>query len=97
MRLQEFVKTYIEHNSIIRLVYKQQRGHKCVLETWQDVSMEHEILKGNGKYKAFINHEVIGIASICTSGPFSDAINIVIEEIPVDQLRHTKIDSLVND
>lgn len=79
MRLKIFIKKFIEHNSLIRLVYKEKGGYKSVLD-WDEVSMEHEILKGKGKYKKYINNEVIGITSIMTIGHYPEAINIAIKE-----------------
>jgi hypothetical protein len=83
MKLGEFIEKFIEHNSLIRLVYKDDSGyeHKTVLNDWDDVSMEHEILKGRSKNRHYIGNEVLGIASILVIGPYSDAINIVIEEL----------------
>jgi hypothetical protein len=46
------------------------------------------------KYAPYINHEVIGIACISVTGHYSSAINIVIEEIPLDELRENKLETL---
>ena len=94
MILKDFIEQYIEHNSLVRLVYKMGGGHKTVLNDWIDVSMEWEITKGSGKYASYINHEVIGIASVYIPGQYPEAINIVIKEIPRKVLREKKIDSL---
>ena len=94
MTLKEFVKDYVEGNSLVRVLYKNPGGHKLVLDDWNDVAMDWEIVRGQGKYAAYINHKVIGIASISVRGPYSEAINIVIEEIPLDQLRENKLKSL---
>lgn len=80
MKLIEFVEKFIESNSLIRLVYKEKEGHSLVLNNWDDVSMEWEILKKSGKYKDFINNKVLCITSISTNSFYSDAINIVIEK-----------------
>ena len=95
MRLKEFIENYIEHNSLVRLLYKHKGGHKIILNDWNDVSMEWEIIKGKGKYSAYINHKVLGIASISVRGSCSEAINIVIEEIPLVELRESKLDSIL--
>jgi hypothetical protein len=57
--------------------------------------MNWEIVRGKGKYAPYINHKVLGIASILVRGPYSEAINIVIEEIPLDKLREDKINTLI--
>jgi hypothetical protein len=95
MTLKEFIEKYIEHNSLIRVVYKNKGSHKLVLNSWSDVDMEHQIIKGKGKYAPYINHKVIGIACILVIGPYSEAINIVIEEIPLDTLREQKLESIL--
>jgi len=94
MTLKEFIHEYIEHNSLIRVLYKNKSGHKIVLNDWDDVDMEWKISKGEGKYAAYINHKVLGVACISVRGPYSEAINIVIEEIPLDQLRDKKLNQL---
>ncbi len=81
MKLGEFIKNF-SHNNIIRLMYKEKGGHRCVLETWDDVSMDHEILRGKGKNRHYINNEVLGLAGIYFNSGHSnypEAINIVIE------------------
>ena len=94
MKVRDFVEINIEHNSLVRLVYKNPGGHKLVLNNWSDVDMEHQILKGRGKFSRFLDHEVIGIASILTPGNYPEAINIVIKEIPIEELRHSKLGEL---
>ena len=91
MTLKDFVKEYVEHNSLIRVVYKLPGGHKAVLNSWSEVSMDHELLKMKGKFARFLNHEVIGVASILTTGAYPDAVNIVVKEIPEDVLRNNKL------
>jgi len=95
MTLQEFVKDYVEANSLVRVLYKEKGGHRIVLNDWNDVDMDHQIVKGVGKYAAYINHKVIGVASILVSGPYPESINIVIEEIPLAELRDNKLKSLL--
>jgi len=84
MKLGEFIKNF-SHNNIIRLHYKIKGGHQCVLEDWNDVSMDHEILKGKGKNRHYINNEVVGLASINLKSElghhYPEAINIVIEQL----------------
>jgi len=81
MILGQFIEKFVEPNSIIRLVYKEKSGHKCVLKDWNDVGMEWEVLKCKGDNRHYINNEVIGLASIYTSGNYREAINIVIKEL----------------
>jgi CTP-dependent riboflavin kinase len=81
MKLGEFIENFVEKNSIIRLVYNDNNDHIIVLDTWNDVSMEWEILKGKGDNRHYINNEVFGIASILVAGPYSEAINIIIEKL----------------
>lgn len=95
MKLRDFVEINIEHNSLVRLVYKIPGGHKLVLNEWADVDMEHQIIKGRGKFSKFLDHRVIGITSISTGVSYPEAINIVIEEIPLDVLRQEKLNKLL--
>ena len=84
MKLGEFIQNF-SHNNIVRLMYKEKGGHKCVLEDWNDVSMDHEILNSRGKNRHYIDNEVLGLTTICF-GPgegihYPEALNIVIEEL----------------
>lgn len=84
MKLGEFIKNF-SHNNIIRLVYKDKGGHKLVLDNWNDVSMDHQVLNGKGKNRHYIDNKVLGLAGIYfQSGQchhYPEAINIVIEEL----------------
>jgi hypothetical protein len=84
MTLGEFIKNF-SHNNIVRLVYKDKGGHRVVHNDWNDVSMDHEILKGKGKNRHYIDNEVLGLATICFRPgdgiSYPEAINIVIEEL----------------
>jgi hypothetical protein len=95
MILKDFINEYIEGNSLVRVLYKNPGGHKLVLDDWDDVSMDWEIVKGVGKYAPYVNHKVLGIASILTFGHYRESINIVIEEIPLNELRVNKLDSIL--
>ncbi len=80
MKLGEFIKNF-SHNNMIRLHYKEKGGHRTVLETHDDVSMDWEVLKGIGKNRHYIDNEVLGLVSILyNKGNYTEAINIVIEE-----------------
>lgn len=83
MKLGEFLEKF-SHNNVVRLHYKIKGGHQCVLDDWNDVSMDHEILKGKGKNRHYINNEVLGLTTIYfQSGHthYPEALNIVIEEL----------------
>ena len=84
MKLGEFIETFIEPNCIIRLLYKDNGGHKVVRDSFDDVCMEWEVLKQRGIFRHFINNEVIGITSIY-SNEYREAINITIEELLFEQ------------
>jgi hypothetical protein len=83
MTLGEFIKNF-SHNNIVRLHYKIKGGNQCVLEDWNDVSMDHEILKGKGKNRHYINNQVLGLTTINFQpghNHYPEALNIVIEEL----------------
>ena len=85
MKLGEFIEKF-SHNNLIRLVYKEKGGNRLVLEDWNDVSMDWEVNKQKGKFRHYVNNEVLGLASICFqpgngSNHYPEAINIVIEEL----------------
>jgi hypothetical protein len=83
MKLGEFIKNF-SHNNMIRLHYKEKGVNRIVLDEWDDVSMDHEIVNGKGKNRHYINNEVLGLVGIYfQSGHthYPDAINIVIEEL----------------
>jgi hypothetical protein len=83
MKLGEFIKNF-SHNNMIRLHYKEKGGNRIVLDDWDDVSMDHEIVNGKGKNRHYVNNEVLGLVGIYfQSGHthYPDAINIVIEEL----------------
>jgi hypothetical protein len=82
MKLGEFIEKF-SHNNIVRLVHKEKGGYKLVLEDWNDVSMDHEITRGKGKNRHYINNEVLGLATISfqpgQGHHYPEALNIVIE------------------
>lgn len=81
MKLGEFIENF-SHNNLIRLVYKEKGGHKLVLESWDDVSMDWEVNKAKSKNRHYINNEVLGLASIGRAGNlYPESINIIIEEL----------------
>jgi len=97
MKLKEFIENF-SHNNVVRLLHKDKGGHKCVLNDWNDVSMDHEILKGKGKNRHYINNEVLGLAGIyfqSYSCNYPEAINIVIEELENQPLISETQDEIV--
>ena len=84
MKLGEFIKNF-SHNNLIRLHYNIKGGHELVLEDWNDVSMDWEVNYQEGKFRHYINNEVLGLASINFSGSkgvsYPEAINIIIERL----------------
>ncbi len=66
------------------MLYKSKGGHEIVLESWNDTSMDWEVNKRKGKYRHYIDNEVLGLASIsfCVGDGIhhTEAINIVIEK-----------------
>jgi hypothetical protein len=98
MKLGEFIKQF-SHNNIVRLHHKIKGGHRCVLDHWNDVSMDHEILNGKGKNRHYINNEVLGLTGIYfQSGEtqYPEAINIVIEELENQPMIEDKEDVKVH-
>ena len=84
MKLGEFIENF-SHNNVIRLVYKNKGSCRAVLDDWNDVSMDWEVNHRRGKFRHFINNEVLGLAAISfgfeTGIHHTEAINIIIEEI----------------
>lgn len=77
----EVMKTFEDKQFDLAIV---DPGHVCVLDSFNDVSMDHEILNGKGKNRHFINNEVIGLVSIYFNSGHShypEAINIAIEKL----------------
>lgn len=84
MKLGEFIKNF-SHNNVIRLLYKIEGGHEVVLTDWNDVSMDWEVNNRKGKFRHFIDNEVLGLAKISfVAGQgvhHTDALNIVIARL----------------
>ena len=80
LTLGEFIKNF-SHNNIIRLHYKIKGGHQCVLETENDVSMDWQVNKAQGKNRHYIDNKVLGVVGIYGYKENPDAINIVIERL----------------
>ena len=94
MKLGEFIEKF-SHNNLIRLVYKFKGGHETVMPTWSDVSMDWQVNKQQGKFRHYINNEVLGIASIYIrdGDTHQEAINIVIEKLDNQPL----LDEIIDD
>ncbi len=82
MTLGEFIQNF-SHNNVIRLVYPIKGGHELVLQDWNDVSMDWEVNKGKGKFRHYVNNQVLGLASIYFSRGVDhpEALNIIIERL----------------
>lgn len=82
MRLGEFIKNF-SHNNVVRLLYKDEGGHKAVLKDWNDVSMDWEIHQGKGKFRKYVDCEVMGLTNVSFSAGdgihHPEALNIVIK------------------
>lgn len=99
MKLWEFIKNF-SHNNVIRLLYKCNGGHEVVLNDWNDVSMDWEVNEQKGKFRHFINNEVIGLTTVYFVGGqgihHTDAINIVIEKLEHQPYLDEIIDNKIN-
>ena len=84
MKLGEFIKNF-SHNNLIRLVYKNKGWHEVVLTDWNDVSMDWEVNKQKGKFRHYIDNEVLGLTTISFGAEqgihHAEALNIVIERL----------------
>jgi hypothetical protein len=79
MTLIEFLKEY-SHNNIVRLLYETEEGHKTVLDNFNVVSMDWEIVANKGVFKDYRNNQVKSLASILIHHTnYPEAINIVIK------------------
>ncbi len=97
MKLGEFIEAF-SHNNIIRLHYVNEGesgGNICVLENFDQVSMDWEVNQGKGKYARYRNHEVIKLLSICTDSKYPEAINILIERKPTEDIRDEVITEIL--
>ena len=84
MKLGEFIKNF-SHNNMIRLHHNIKGGQELVINDWNEVSMDWEVNKQKGKFRHFINNEVLGLTTISFGAGqgihHSDALNIVIEKL----------------
>ena len=98
MKLGEFIEQFIRPNSLVRLIYRDEDGsYRTVLEDWDCVSMEWEILRGKSENRHYIDNKVIGIKDILVHKcPYSEAINIVIEKLNPQPQVEEVIDEYIN-
>lgn len=98
MKLGEFIEQFIRPNSLVRLIYRDEDGiYRTVLEDWDRVSMEWEILRGKSENRHYIDNKVIGIKDILIHKcPYSEAINIVIEKLDPQPQVEEVIDEYIN-
>jgi hypothetical protein len=98
MKLEEFIEKFIQPNSLVRLLHRDEDGgYKTILEDWNCVSMEWEISQGKSDNRHYINNNVIGIKDIIVyKCPYSEAINIVIEKLDPQPQVEEVIDEYVN-
>ena len=95
MELKEFVEKFICRNSIVRLWYPTNGGNELVIKDDKaSACMEWKIIKGEGVYKKYLKHKVIGVTDIHTYGSYPEAINIVIEKIEVEDFREKQLNDL---
>jgi len=79
MTLKEFLETFIEPNSQIRLWQKEKEGHKMITDN-DHALMEHEILRYNTVLSEYLNNEVEHVFSVLMYKSQSpEAINISIK------------------
>ena len=80
MKLKDFITKFIEPNTLIRLWYQIEDGHKGVDE--DNVKLEHEVKKSK-----YAECKVVYITDIFIGGLHSEAVSIVIEE--AQEVDHT--------
>lgn len=81
MTLGEFIKNF-SHNNLIRLHYPIKGGAEIVHKSWDDVSMDHDVINGKGINRHYIDNKVIRLDSILvTKSHYPEALNIVIEKL----------------
>lgn len=79
MLLEYFINAF-SHNNTIRLLTKHEGGHKLVAENWDVVSMDWQVVQGEGAFADYAKHNVLGLATILVQGHYPEALNIVIED-----------------
>jgi hypothetical protein len=65
----KFVRKYVSHNALVRLVYNTPGGNECVVGTWNDVSMAW--LLERHIYTTFMDFKFIAVTDILVDGPYT--------------------------
>lgn len=93
MTLAEFIKTYVCHNTLIRLWIEDivtddgLKGHRMLHSGDKEVCMEWEILGGSCWAATYVDWLVIGVTDILCD-TYKEAVNIVIQKgVSNDQTR----------
>ncbi len=86
MNLENFVKSYICKNTLLRLWIPYPGGHQLIYREdpskpndIDDVCMEWALLDRKHWLSEYLDREVIGVADIFVQGPYVEAVNIVIK------------------
>ena len=80
MILKEFLLNFVEPNSIVRLLYRNETGHVTVFEGWDVVYMDWQYVNNEDeKFLKFLFKNVIGVTDIACGSMYPEAINICIE------------------
>ena len=86
MKLKDFIRNCVCHNSLIRLWKPTKGGHQMIYKedkrkpnNIDDVCMEWELLSNKVWQSEYNDCRVIGVKDICVDGFYREAINIVID------------------
>lgn len=81
MKLKDFLIKYSKPNhNPIRILHTNENGaYEIVADSWEDVSLDDEILTGGGIYKDYLDAEVVSIVAPFVDCINAEAINIVIQ------------------
>lgn len=85
MILKDFLSWYILPNSLIRLHYQNGGGFQQI----ESPKMEWQLKNSRYRY-----NNVIGVADILCVDGYSEAINIVIEELPLAEQRKMALEEI---
>lgn len=73
MELKEFIENFVARNTLVRFWTKIKGGHELVGDKGS-LQMEWEAKKSK-----LATRKVLGVTDILVPGPYSEAVNIVIE------------------
>lgn len=85
MILKDFLSWYILPNTLIRLYYQNEGGFQQI----EPPKMEWQL-----KYSRYRYNNVLGVADILCVDGYSEAINIVIEELPLAEQRKMALEEI---